>query len=72
MSRRDAGHFYQVCDHFWKVIIMIIAYMVPPVKDEDATKHEIVQDNIKEKVPDEWFWLGKPIEKCNKCCYKSS
>ena len=42
------------------------------VKDEDATKHEIVQDNIKEKVPDEWFWLGKPIEKCNKCCYKSS
>ena len=30
------------------------------VKDEDATKHEIVQDNIKKKVPDEWFWLGKP------------
>ena len=30
------------------------------VKDEDATQHEIVQDNIKKKVPDEWFWLGKP------------
>ena len=30
------------------------------VKDEDTTKHEIVQDNIKKKVPDEWFWLGKP------------
>ena len=30
------------------------------VRDEDATKHEIVQDNIKKKVPDEWFWLGKP------------
>ena len=34
-------------------------------KDEDATKHEIVQDNktrkVKDKkVPDEWFWLGKP------------
>ena len=29
------------------------------VKDEDATKYEIVQDNIK-KAPDDWFWLGKP------------
>ena len=28
------------------------------VYDGAATKHEIVQDNIK-KVPDEWFWLGK-------------
>ena len=30
------------------------------VKDEDATKHEIFKDTIKKKVPDEWFWLGKP------------
>ena len=30
------------------------------LKDEDATKYEIVQDNIKKKAPDEWFWLGKP------------
>ena len=30
MSRRDARHFYQVYDNFWKVIIMIIAYLVPP------------------------------------------
>ena len=30
------------------------------VRDEEATKHEIVQDDIKKKVPDEWFWLGKP------------
>ena len=30
MSRRDAGHFYQVFDNFWKFMIMIIAYMVPP------------------------------------------
>ena len=30
MSRRDARHFYQVFDNFWKVIIMIIAYLVPP------------------------------------------
>ena len=29
------------------------------VQDEDATKHDIVQDT-KKKVPDEWFWLGKP------------
>ena len=27
------------------------------VKDEDATEHEIVQDN--KKGPDKWFWLGK-------------
>ena len=30
MSRRDGGHLYQVSDNFWKVNIMIIAYMVPP------------------------------------------
>ena len=29
MSRRDARHFHRVFDHFWKVIIMIIAYLVP-------------------------------------------
>ena len=44
---------------------IIIAKVVKAVKeedelgkDEDATKHEIVQDN--KKSPDEWFWLGKP------------
>ena len=30
MSRRDAGHFYQLFDKLWKFMIMIIAYMVPP------------------------------------------
>ena len=30
MSRPDARHFHQVFDSFWKVIISIIAYLVPP------------------------------------------
>ena len=30
MSRRDARHFHQIFDIIWKVIIMIIAYLVPP------------------------------------------
>ena len=30
MSRRLARHFHQVFDNFWKLIIMIIAYFVPP------------------------------------------
>ena len=29
MSRRDARHFYQIFDNFWKGIIIIIAYFVP-------------------------------------------
>ena len=30
MSGCDARHFYQVIDSFWKFIMMIIAYLVPP------------------------------------------
>ena len=30
MSRRDTRHFHQVLDNFWKVYIMIIAYLVAP------------------------------------------
>ena len=30
MSRRDARHIHQVFDNFWKGIIMIISYLVPP------------------------------------------
>jgi hypothetical protein len=29
------------------------------VKDENATEHEIVQDNNKKGL-DEWVWQGKP------------
>ena len=45
--------------------MIIIAKVLQSVKEEDelgkvedATKHEIVQDN--QKRPDEGFWLGKP------------
>ena len=30
MSRRDATHFHQVLKNFWKVIMVIIAFLVPP------------------------------------------
>ena len=29
MSQRDARHFYQIFDNFWKGTIIIIAYLVP-------------------------------------------
>ena len=41
------------------------------VKDEDATKHEIVQDNIKRKFQMNGSSALKGIEKC-KCSYKLS
>ena len=30
MSRRDATHFHQVLKKIWKVIMVIIAFLVPP------------------------------------------
>ena len=30
MSRRDATHFHQVFKNFWKVIMVIIAFLVLP------------------------------------------
>ena len=70
MSRRDAGHFYQLFDKLWKFMIMIIAYMVPPygIKWERRRRknifflylltdsHHDMQIMSRRDAKDEFFW----------------
>ena len=51
MDRRDARHFHQIFDNFWKVIIMIIAYLVSPHGITWERRREKYIQNIVEGFP---------------------